>query len=146
MKPTQTTSAKFHFDVTKAGSPVLVDFYADWCSMCRHLHPVLDEIADDWSDRLKVVKVDVEKNPSLAERFGIRNIPTLILFDGEAELSRIVTKARRVDIEPHLHDALDEGPLEDAGAACSSGGGAGRSPAGAAPVGATPPRRHLAGR
>ena len=117
MKPTPTTSAKFHFDVTKAGGPVLVDFYADWCSMCRHLRPVLDEIAEDWSDRLKVVTVDVEKHPTLAERFGIRNIPTLILFEGDAELSRIVTKARRVDIEPHLRAALDKGAIKDVGAA-----------------------------
>jgi len=106
MKPTATTAAKFHFDVTKADRPVLVDFYADWCSMCRHLHPVLDELADAWDGRLKIVKVDVEKNPTLAERFDIRNIPTLILFNGETETLRLVEKARRADIEPHLDNAL----------------------------------------
>jgi thioredoxin 1 len=106
MKPTTTTAAKFHFDVTKADRPVLVDFYADWCSMCRHLHPVLDELADAWDGQLKIVKVDVEKNPTLAERFDIRNIPTLVLFDGGSETLRLVTKARRVDIEPHLEVVL----------------------------------------
>ena len=108
MKPTSTTSAKFHFDVTKADGPVLVDFYADWCSMCRHLHPVLDELAAAWAGRLKIVKVDVEKNPSLADRFDIRNLPTLVLFDGGDEKLRIIAKARRVDIEPHLAEVLGQ--------------------------------------
>lgn len=106
MRPIATNAAKFHFDVKKADGPVLVDFYADWCSMCRHLHPVLDELAEAWDGRLKIVKVDVEKNPNLAERFDIRNIPTLILFEAGTETLRLVTKARRVDIEPHLEAVL----------------------------------------
>ena len=107
MKPTSTTAAKFHFDVARADGPVLVDFYADWCSMCRHLHPVLDELAEGWDGRIKIVKVDVEKSPNLAERFDIRNIPTLILFQGGEEQLRLIEKARRADIEAAVDAAID---------------------------------------
>jgi thioredoxin 1 len=63
MKVLTTTASKFHFDVLTSDGPVLVDFYADWCSMCRHLSPVLDDLAHAWGDRLKVVKVDVRSTP-----------------------------------------------------------------------------------
>ena len=106
MKPTATNAAKFFFDVAKAEEPVLVDFYADWCSTCRRLHPLLDELADEWAGRLRIVKVDVEKSPSLADRFDIRTIPTLVLFEAGDEILRIIGKARRTDIEPHIAEAL----------------------------------------
>ena len=109
MPAPKTTEAKFTFDVLKHRGPVLVDFYADWCGQCRRLSPVLDEIADEWAGRVQVLKLDVERSPHLVERYGIRHIPTLILFDGGAEKTRLVEISRRATIEGMLEDAVSEG-------------------------------------
>ena len=74
----------FEQSVVDAKRPVLVDFYADWCAPCRVVAPVVDQLAEDYADRVGVFKVDVDASPDLASRFGVRSIPTLVLFkDGE---------------------------------------------------------------
>ena len=102
----KTTDATFAFDVLRAAGPVLVDFYADWCPTCRRLDAVLADLVDALDGRATVVKVDVEKSRSIAERYGVMHIPTLVLIDDGEELARVVEVAkvdRIVDaLAPHL--------------------------------------------
>ena len=89
------TDASFDGEVLKAALPVLVDFWAEWCGPCKMIAPVLSEIADQYAGRLKVCKVDVDANPELSPKFGIRGIPTLILFkDGQAEATKVGALSR----------------------------------------------------
>jgi thioredoxin 1 len=83
MKPTiEINEANFETEVLNSATPVLVDFWAEWCGPCKMLAPVLDEIAGEQAGRAKVAKVNVDANPGLAARFGIQSIPTLLYFAG----------------------------------------------------------------
>jgi len=76
------TTEQFENEVLRSTQPVLVDFYATWCPPCKMLSPVLDKLADEFAGRVKVVKVNVEEEFSLAARYGISGVPTLMLFKG----------------------------------------------------------------
>ena len=84
------TEATFDSEVLSAEVPVLVDFWAEWCGPCKMIAPILDEIAGDYAGKLKVCKVDVDSNAGIPEKFGIRGIPTLIVFkDGNAVETKV---------------------------------------------------------
>ena len=74
------TDASFDEDVLQAKTPVLVDYWAEWCGPCRMIAPILDDIAKDYGDKLQVAKMDVDKNQEIPAKFGVRGIPTLMLF------------------------------------------------------------------
>ena len=99
----EADDTSFEAEVVQADRPVLVDFSATWCGPCKKLEPVVHEIADDYDGRLKVVKVDIDKAPSIATKFAVMSVPTLILFrDGKVmdQLTGLVAKrviADRVD-------------------------------------------------
>ncbi len=77
---TEVTDSNFDQEVLKSNQPVMVDFWAAWCGPCRALAPVVDEIASTYGGKLKVAKMDVDKNPATPQRYGVRGIPTLLVF------------------------------------------------------------------
>ena len=89
-KIVHTTDGTFDADVIKNEKPVLVDFWAEWCGPCKMIAPLLDEVADEYEEKLAIVKVNVDENPSTAQKFGIRSIPTLILGkDGAVQAQKL---------------------------------------------------------
>jgi thioredoxin 1 len=89
-KPQVVTDQTFEQEVLKSDAPVLVDFWATWCGPCRMVAPVLEEVASEQGDKIRVVKLDVDANPITAGRFGVRAIPTMIVFKNGREADRIV--------------------------------------------------------
>jgi thioredoxin 1 len=86
----EVTDSTFEKDVLQSSKPVLVDFWAAWCAPCRMLAPTIDAIAEQFGESAGVVKVNVDDNTSTAQRYGIKGIPTLILFSGGKEVERVV--------------------------------------------------------
>ena len=85
-----TTDDGFDQDVLKADKPVLVDYWAEWCGPCKMIAPILEEVAGEYADKLKVCKIDIDANQATPPKYGIRGIPTLMLFkNGEVEATKV---------------------------------------------------------
>jgi thioredoxin 1 len=85
-----TTDTEWETDVLKSDKPVLVYYWAEWCGPCKMIAPILKEIADEYGDRLKIVKLDIDANQETPPKYGIRGIPTLMLFKGgEVEATKV---------------------------------------------------------
>jgi thioredoxin 1 len=92
------TDSSFDQDVLQSQKPVLVDFWADWCAPCRMIAPIIDEIAGHFEQSATVVKLNVDDNTATAQRYGIKGIPTLILFSEGKEVERVVGATSRESI------------------------------------------------
>ena len=89
-KIVHVTDDNFESEVLQCGEPVLVDYWAEWCGPCKMIAPVLDEIAGEYDGRVKIAKLNIDDNPNTPPRYGIRGIPTLMLFkDGEVEATKV---------------------------------------------------------
>jgi thioredoxin 1 len=90
MGATPVTDAEWTNEVLESDKPVLVDFWAEWCGPCRMVGPIVDEIADENGDKIKVLKLNVDENPNTAREYGVMSIPTLLVFKGGQPDKRIV--------------------------------------------------------
>ncbi len=89
-QPIHLTDASFEQEVIKSNIPVLIDFWAAWCGPCRMIAPVIDELANDYAGQAKICKLDVDNNQQTAMQFGIRSIPTILIFKGGEVVDTIV--------------------------------------------------------
>ena len=102
----EVTDGNFDQDVLKSDQPVLVDFWATWCGPCRAIAPIVDELATQYQGKVKVGKMDVDKNAATPQRYGVRGIPTLLVFKGGQVREQIVGYVSRDVIEKALDKNL----------------------------------------
>jgi thioredoxin 1 len=98
--------ADFSKEIVESGLPVLVDFWATWCGPCQAMGPIVDNLADEYDGKVKVMKCNVDSNPLTPSKFGIRGIPTLLLFKGGEVVDRIVGAVPKGQVEDLIKKAL----------------------------------------
>ncbi len=104
MGATEVTDADFTSEVLESDTPVLVDFWAEWCGPCKMVGPIVDEIADEKAGSLKVMKLNVDDNPNTARQYGVMSIPTLLVFKGGEPAKRIVGAKPKAALLSDLSD------------------------------------------
>ena len=100
------TDASFEADVKNSDLPVLLDFWAEWCGPCKMLSPILDQLADEYAGKAVIAKLNIDENPNTPPQFGIRGIPTLMIFKGGAVEATKVGGASKADLVKFLDDNL----------------------------------------
>ncbi len=101
------TDASFENDVLKAQTPVLLDFWAEWCGPCKMIAPMLDQIAEEYKGKITIAKLNIDDNPRTPQRFNVRGIPTLILFKNGQVEGQKVGALRKPDLVAFLDGKLD---------------------------------------
>ncbi len=107
-KPQSVTDADFAANVLESGQPVLVDFWADWCGPCKMIAPVVDELADEYEGKFSFTKLDVDANPQTAMQFGVRSIPTLLLFKDGKVAEQVIGAVPKAVLKKKIDKVLDE--------------------------------------
>src|ERR1700719_4790653 len=105
-KVTHVTDASFEQEVMKSATPVLIDFWAPWCAPCRAIAPMVDELATEYDGRLKVVKINVDDNPQVPARFGVRGIPNLVIVKGGEVKQQIVGAVPKKNLVEAVNNAI----------------------------------------
>lgn len=105
-KPREVTDSTFEADVIKAANPVLVDFWAPWCGPCRMVAPIVEELADEYAGKVEFAKLNTDDNPNTAVKYGIRSIPTLLVFKDGEPVSQVVGFRPKKDLQQRLDAAL----------------------------------------
>ena len=105
-KPMEVTDEQFEQEVLKADLPVMVDFWAAWCGPCKVVSPMVEELADEYSGKVKFVKVDTEENFDTPDHYGIRSLPTLMVFKGGELVDQIFGARPKAELKRSLEKAL----------------------------------------
>lgn len=106
MSVSQIEDASFYTEVINASIPVLVDFWAPWCGPCRMVAPVVDAIAEEYQDKVKVVKINTDQNPTTATKYGIRSIPTLMIFISGEKIDTVIGAVPKTTLSNTLQKHL----------------------------------------
>jgi thioredoxin 1 len=106
MATTSVTDSSFQADVLGADKPVLVDFWAEWCGPCRMIAPALEELSNEFGDKVSIVKLNIDENPEAPGKYGVRGIPTMILFKNGQPAATKVGAEPKSRIQAWLEDAL----------------------------------------
>ena len=104
--PIEISDETFDQEVVKADTLVLVDFWADWCGPCKMIAPIVEELAEEYDGRIKFTKLDVDSNPKSATNFGIRGIPTLLIFNDGKPVDQVVGAVSKAALKKRLEEAL----------------------------------------
>ncbi len=105
-KPIAVTDAEFEQEVLLADTPVLVDFWADWCAPCHAIAPALDELAEEYDGKVKFVKIDTEENFDTMSEYGIRGLPTLLIFKGGDRVGQVTGAVAKAQVKETLEKVL----------------------------------------
>ena len=104
--PIDITDDSFNAEVIQSDTPVLVDFWAEWCGPCKMIAPIVEELAEEFGDKIKFTKLDVDTNPQSAMNFGIRGIPTLLIFNGGKPVETVEGAVPKSVLKKKLDAAL----------------------------------------
>ena len=105
-QPIVVTDSSFDEEVIKSESPVLVDFWADWCAPCKMVAPIVEDLAEEYDGKVKFAKLDVDSNPNTATTYGIRGIPTLLIFKAGQPVDQVVGAVPKSVLKSRLEEAI----------------------------------------